>query len=150
MGVRAVRAHDAADEERRGQVHGVHGGRDHGRGRGLAMRAGHGHGVEAHAQARQHLRAVPDGQAPFACGDELGVVVKHGRGDDDDVGPVFNARAGDVFGLVLADAHLPAGVGQLRGVAALLHVRASHLHALVVCHARDAAHAHAADADEVH
>ena len=87
---------------------------------------------------------MPDLKAATARLDELGVVLEDGRGDDDD-----RVALGDVLRL-LADEHGDAGLAQLLGVTAFLDIGARHLHALVVGHAGDTAHAHAADADEVH
>ena len=44
-------------------AHGVQRGGEHGRRRGLAVRARNGQRLLAHAQVGQHLRAVPDGHA---------------------------------------------------------------------------------------
>ena len=144
VGVGAVGAHDAADEEGGVGAQRVERAGEHGRRGGLAVRARHGERIEAHAEMREHLGAMPDLKTATSCLDELGVVLEDGRGDDDD-----RIALGDVLRL-LADEHGDAGLAQLLGVTAFLDIGARHLHALVVGHAGDAAHAHAADADEVH
>ena len=148
--VRAVGAHDAADEERGVLAHGVQHAGQHGRRGGLAVRARHGKRLQVAAQVREHLRTVPDGQAPLLGGDELGVVVQDGRGHHHHVGRgVVAPGAARQVGRVVADAHVDAGGLQLLGVAALLEIRPAHAQALVEGDARDAAHAHPAHADEV-
>ena len=144
VGVGAVGAHDAADKEGGVGAQRIERAGEHGRRGGLAERAGHGERIEAHAEMREHLGAMPDLKAATARLDELGVVLEDGRGNDDD-----RVALGDVLRL-LADEHGDAGLAQLLGVTAFLDIGARHLHALVVGHAGDAAHAHAADADEVH
>ena len=149
MRVGTVRAHDAADEKRRLDAHGVHDACDHRGRRRLAVRARDGNGIEPHAQPGEHLRTMPDGEPALFGSHELGVVLEHGRGDHDDVGAFPAVCARYVCGAMLAGNNTDACLFQLLGVAALLHVGAGHAHALVVRHARDAAHAHAADADEM-
>ena len=149
MRVATIAAHDAADEERRVDAHLVKRTRDHRGGRRLSVRAGDGHRVEPNSQTGKHLGAVPDGQATLLRRDELGVVVEHRRRDDHDVGAVIGARAGNVAGRMLPDGNFDARFLQLACIAAFLHVRTSHGHALVVRNARDAAHAHATDTDEM-
>ena len=144
MRVRAPRAHDAADEERRGRLHRVERGGEH-RGRGgLAVRARDGKRVEPAAKAREHLGAMADGKPPPLRLDKLGVVLENGRGDDHRGVSLRYVRR------LLADEHLHAELLELLGVAAFLEVGAAHAHALVMRHMRNAAHADAADADEVH
>ena len=84
---------------------------------------------------------------PLARGDKLGIVVENGRAHHDHVG-----RCGAIGNVArpVPDGHRDADILQLLGVAALLEVRPGHAHALVVGYARDAAHADATDADEMH
>src|SRR5690606_27808557 len=80
-------------------------------------------------------------QPPARVGD-LGVVgLDRGR-DDDDLG-------GAEIGRVVADHHLDALLAQPPDVGALGDVAALHLVAQIVQDLRDAAHADAADSDEV-
>ena len=144
MGVRAIGAHDAADKERGVGAEHVERAGQHGRRGGFAVRAGNGKRVKADTEVREHLGAVPDLKAAALCLDKLGVVFENGRGHDDD-----GVARRDVLGF-LADEDGDAGLAQLLGVAAVLDVGAGDFHALVVGHLRDAAHADAADADEVH
>ena len=142
--VGAVLLDDAADEE--GGVHAQvveHAGDHRGR-RGLAVRAGNGDRDRIKGEVREHLRSGPDGDAQLSRSDDLGVGLGDGRGGHDDVG-------GNIVdgGRLVAQVNLDAGLLEVAGVARLLEVGAAHLAASLVKDKGDAAHAGAADTDEV-
>src|SRR5207244_3368845 len=119
-----------------------HGGDEAGGG-GLAVAAGDGHALlEAH-QLGQHLGAGDDGDAAGAGGADLGVRLAHGAGGDHHV---------DVVGEVafaVADGDAAAQLRQAAGDVALFQVGAADAIAQVEQQLGDAAHADAADPDEV-
>ncbi len=115
----------------------------HQRGRGgLAMGPADGNRpFEAHEFA-QHLGAAHHGQ-PFGPGrHHFRVVRLHRRGDDHDGG------VGEILG-AMADLDRDTFVLQPLGVVAVGEVRAAHLIAKIVQDLGNAAHANAADADEM-
>ena len=108
------------------------------------MRAGDRDLVEALAQRGEHLGTGPDVDPQLAGADDLGVGLGDGRGGHDDVG-----RDGIDGGGLVADVDLDARLLELAHVARGLEVAAGHVAAALVQDERDAAHAGAADADEV-
>ena len=111
-------------------------------GGGLAVRAGDGDAAFQPHQLGQHLGAPHHRQALRARGDQFGIVALDGGGHHHHVGAV------EVLGLV-ADGDLDALVAQALDVGAVGDVRAVHGVAEIGQHLGDAAHADAADADEV-
>ena len=107
------------------------------------MRAGDGDAALQPHQLGQHFGAAHHRQPPRAGGDEFGVVALDGGGDDNHVGAV------DVLRLV-ADGDRDALFAQALDVGRVGNVRAAHAVAERLEHLGDAAHADAADADEVH
>ncbi len=142
-GVRAELGHVAADEVRglQAEVAGRH--RQHGARRRLAVGARHHEPPAMVGEDRgEGVGAVLDGEPLRAGGGELGLVRVDGRRDDEAV----DAR--EVRGVVrrgAGDAGRPQRVEGRR----LGTVAAADVHARRREHARDPAHADAADADEV-
>ena len=138
----AIGVDDAAVDDGGIEVAGIEQCGDQRGGRGLAVRAAHGHaGLEAH-QLGQHLGAAHDGQVAVARFDQFRIVVLHRGGDDDDL------RIAEVLRLV-ADMHVDAALAQAGDVVVVGEVGALHLVAQRRHHLGDAAHADAADADEM-
>jgi hypothetical protein len=111
---------------------------------GLAVRAADGDGVlEAH-QLGEHLGAAHDRQQPLARGLELGIVLlDRGRDDDDtSASPRFSADG--------RSKHLDALARSRCTLALSATGRSPARVAEIVQHLGDAAHADAADADEMH
>ena len=141
--VRETERIDATADHRRGIVPGGHQHRVHHRRRGgLAMRAGDRDRVLHPHQLAEHLGARDHRDLARARGFDLGVVALDRARHDDDI------RLGEVIGAV------PAGDGaaDVREMArdlGIVHVGARHPVPHVDEHLGDAAHAHAADADEV-
>ena len=140
--VGAVGVDDAAVDHGRIEAAGVEQRRDHRGGRGLAVGAGDGDAAFQPHQLGQHLGAAHHRQALRAGGHEFRIVALDRRGDDDHLGAV------DVLGL-MADRDLDALVAQPVDVGAFGCVRALHRIAEIAQHLGDAAHADAADPDEV-
>ena len=107
------------------------------------MRAGDGDAAFQPHQFGQHFGAAHHRQALGARGDELRIVALDGGRDDDDVGAV------DIFRL-MADGNLDALVAQPLDVGAVGDVRTGYAVTEIGQHLGDAAHADAADADEMH
>ena len=141
--VAAERAEPAADHRRRIEAGALEHPRHHRRRRRLAVRAGD---RDARAQAHElgeHLGARNDRHVPRPRGHDFGVVRGDGRRDDDDVG------VADVVGVVSdGDAHAKRRepIGDLRAT----HVGSAHRVTEVDEQFGDAAHANAANPDEVH
>ena len=132
----------AADNEGGVEAGGGEDGGGEAGGGGFAVRTGDGDAVfEAH-EFGQHQGAGDDGYLLREGGGHFGVVFFDGGGGYDDI------RAADVFGGVAGvDAH--AQGGQVLSYRALRLVGSGDDVALVVQHFGDAAHARAADADEM-
>ena len=90
----------------------------------------------------EHLGAAHDRQAARPGGDDLGIVGLDRRRDDDDLG------GAEIFGVV-ADRDRDAEPGEPAGIGAVGEIAALHLVAEIVQHLGDAAHADAADPDEM-
>ena len=117
--------------------------RCHHRGRrGLAMGAGNRDAAFQPHQFGQHFGAAHHRNALGARRHQFRIVALDRGRDHDDVGAV------DILGLV-ADRNLDALLAQPRDVAAFGRVRALHGIAEIAQHLGDAAHADAADPDEV-
>ena len=144
VAVRLVTIDDAANEERRLEVHALEHRGSQRRGRGLAMGAGAGNRDGVARQERQHLGAVPHLNTQFAGTHKLGVGLGDGRGDDHDIGLDLVDGAGMVAHEDL-DSLLDQGAGVLRG----LQVATGDMEATLVQHQRNAGHAGAADTDEM-
>ena len=110
--------------------------------RGLAVRARNGDAAAKAHQLGKHDRARDNGNAQFARGDDLGVVLMHGRRNHHGVSPA------DVF-LVVAAEDARAKRLQTIGHGAFRQIRAAHDVAQIEHHFRDAAHARTADADKM-
>src|SRR5690606_29838331 len=109
----------------------------------LAVRAADGDRLAEAHQFGQHLGAANDRQEPFAGGLELGVgFLDRGR-DDDDFGGAQILRP-------VADEALDALLAQALDIGAVGLVGPLHAVAEILQHLGDAAHADAADADEMH
>ena len=141
-GVGAVGVDDAAIDHGRIETAGIEQRRHHRRRGGLAMGAGNRdaafqpHQFGQHFGPAHHRNALGAGRHQFRI-----VALDRGR-DHDHVGAV------DILGLV-ADRDLDALLAQPRDIAALGGVRALHGVAEIDQHLGDAAHADAADPDEV-
>ena len=142
-GVRAHVVELAADHVGRVEAAAVQDVRHHGGGRRLAVGAGDRDAAPQRHEAGEHLRPAQDGDAPLLGGTELGVVARHRRRDDD------HGRLVEVL-LAVTDRHRNARGGEHARVAVLLQVRALDADAHLVQDEGDAAHAGAADPDEVH
>jgi len=106
------------------------------------MRAGYGNaGFKTH-QLGKHFGAAYDRQKARAGFDEFGIVRLDRRGDDEDL------RVGEVL-CRMADHHFDAETAQALDVGAVGDVAALHLVAEIMHDFGDAAHADAADANEV-
>ena len=139
-----VALHDAADQEAGVEPHAVeHGGAHRGR-RRLAMGAGDREGGVAGSQSGKHLRAGPYGNTQLAGANQLRIRLGNRRGDHDHVG----LDLVDGLGL-MPDEDLHAGTGELADIARRLQVRTGHPITALMEHQGDAAHAGAADADEM-
>ena len=142
LGVRAGRDQPPADHESRVEAAlGQHARHQAGRG-GLAVRAGDGDALLQAQQLGQHQRARHDRDALGARGNHFRVVRAHRGRDHHRVGAL------DVLALVPegdAAAHRRQAPGRRVG----REIRAAHLVAEVHQHLGDAAHAGAADADEM-
>ena len=142
-GIGAVGVDDAAIDHGRVEPAGVEQRRDHRGRRGLAMRAADGDRLAEAHQFGQHLGAPHDRQQLFARRLEFRIgFLDRGR-DDDHFG------VAEIFGAV-ADEALDALVAQPLHIGAVGLVGALHAIAEIVQHLGDAAHADAADADEMH
>ena len=140
--VGVVRIDDAAIDDRRIASRGFEQRADHRGRRRLAVRAGDGDGpFEAH-QLAQHLGAAHDGKQALARGLDFRVVGFDRRGNNDD------ARIAQIFG-AMADRDFHPEFLQPAHVRAVGNVAALHLVAEVMQNLGDAAHADAADADEM-
>ena len=141
-GVRAERVDAAADDdggiEAAGREHAGH----HRGGGGLAVHAGDGDAVLEPHEFGQHLRALDDGNLARVGFDDFRIGgADRGAGDD-------HGGSGDVAGLVA----FVDGGAQLRqaiGDRTAAQIGAGDLHAEVEQDLGDAAHADAADANEV-
>ena len=142
--VRVVTLDDAADKEARVEVHAVEHRGGHGRGRRLAVRAGDGDGGIATTELGEHLRARPDGDIELTGSDELRVRLGDGGRHDDDIGCDGVDR-----GRFMADVDIDPGAGKLANIARRLEVGTAHHTAALMQDERDAAHAGAADTDEM-
>ena len=141
-GVGAERIDAAADDDGGVEAAGGEDGSDHGGGGGFAVHAGDGDAVfEAH-ELGQHLGALNDGNLAGVGFEHFRIDGADGGAGDDDGG------SGDVAGVV---AFIDGGaqVGQAVGDRAAAQIGAGDLHAQVEQDLGDAAHADAADADEV-
>ena len=132
----------AADEEGRVEAGLAQHVGDHRRGGRLAVGAGHGDAAAQLHDAGEHLGAPQHRQAGGARRAQLRVALGDGRGRHDQGG------VAEVGGVV-ADGDRDAGLDEVTRVARRLEVRAAHVDAELVEHRGDAAHARAADADEV-
>ena len=139
----AIGVDDAAIDHGGIEAAGVEQRRDHRCRRGLAVGAGDGDAAFQPHQLGQHLGAAHHRQPLRARGDELRIVGLDGRGDDDDLGAV------QILGRV-ADRDFHALVAQPLDVGAVGLIGALHAIAEIDQHLGDAAHADAADADEMH
>ena len=108
------------------------------------MGAGNRDGLVAEREGGEHLGARPDVDAKLACADDLGVRLRNGRRDDDDVRVHGVDRGG-----VMANVDLDAGSLELADVARALEVAAGDVNATLVEDERDAAHAGTTNADDV-
>ena len=134
---------DAAVHEARVLAELEQAGDDHAGRRGLAVRAGDGHEALAGDEPGEGLRTVQHGQPAVEGELVLGVVLPQRAGHDDRVG-VANV------GGVVSDRDLGAEVAQGGDVRRVAHVGSGDAMPGAEEQARDAAHAGAADADEVH
>ena len=142
-GIGAVGVDDAAIDHGRVEPAGFEQRRDHRGRRRLAVRAADGDRLAEAHQLGQHLGAPHDRQQLLARGLQLRIgFLDRGR-DDHDFG------VAEVLGAV-ADEALDALVAQALHVGAVGLVGALHAVAEIVQHLGDAAHADAADADEMH
>ena len=139
----AVGVDDAAIDHGRVEAAGIEQRRDHRGGRRLAVRAGDGDRLLEPHQLAEHLGAAHHRQEPLAGELQLGIVALDRRGDDDDLGVAE-------IGRVVADRHRHAEPAQALDVGVLGDVGALHPVAEIDQHLGDAAHADAADADEMH
>ena len=144
VGVRVIALDEATDEERRVELHAVKHGGDHRRRGGLAVGTRNRDGLVAEREGREHLGARPDVDAELAGADDLGVGLRNGRRDDDDVRVHGVDRRG-----VMANVDLDAGSLELADVARALEVAAGDVNATLVEDERDAAHAGTTNADDV-
>ena len=108
---------------------------------GVHDAAHHERGLET--QRVEHTGALPHADAARFGLDELGIAARNGGRDHRHV------AIGRDVGRVVSDEHRDARLFEPAGVARSAHIRAAHLHAQVGRDAGDAAHAHAADADEM-
>ena len=138
----AVGVDDAAVDDGRIEAAGVEQRRHHRGRRGLAVRAGDGDAALQPHQLGQHLGAAHHRQPLRARRREFRIVALDRRGDDDDLG------AAEIVGIV-ADRDRDALVAQPLDVGAVGLVGALHRVAEIDQHLGDAAHADAADADEM-
>ena len=106
------------------------------------MRAADGDRLAEAHQLGEHFGTPHDRQQFFARGLDLGVGFLDGSRHDDHLG------VADVLGLV-ADEALDAFIAQPLHIGAVRLIGALHLVAEIVQHLGDAAHADAADADEM-
>ena len=143
LGVGAVGVDDAAVDHRRVQRTGVQQGRDHGGRRRLAVGAADADRELQTHQLGQHLGAAHQRNAAFARHDQFRVRRLDRRGID------HRRDALGHMGGVVADVDAGAQLLEPLGVGAGLGVRAGHLIADLQHDLGDAAHADAADADEV-
>ena len=137
-GIHASADHDGGIEAAGGK----HGG-DHRGGGGLAVHAGDRDAVLQAHQFGEHLGARNDGNVRGAGRGDFGIVGANRRADDNHFG------AGDVVGAVAFEDDR-AERGQTLGDRRGLQVGAGNLVAEVEQDLGNAAHADAADADEVH
>src|SRR5581483_11496349 len=117
--------------------------RDQAGGSRLAMRAGNGDAAAETHQLTQHFRARNHRNARFAGGDQFGIVELDRARRDHDI-RIADMRGG------MADAHVDTKLTQALRRRRFAAIRAGHGIAEVVQHLGDAAHAHAANADEMH
>src|SRR5690606_33586292 len=108
-----------------------------------AVRAADGDRIAETHQLGKHLGAAHDGQQLLARGLQLWVGFLDGCRDDDDL------RVTEVFRLV-PDKAFDALVAKALDVGPVGLIRSLHAIAEIVQHLSDAAHADAADADEMH
>ena len=106
------------------------------------MRAGDRHPLLEPHQLGEHQRARHDRDALLARRDDLGVVGLHRRRYHHDIGAFHVGR-------LVRELHFHPELDEPLGRAVLREVRAAHLVALVHQHLGNAAHARAADADEM-
>ena len=140
--VGAVGVDDAAIDHGRIEIAGIEQGRDHRGGGGLAMGAGDRDAAFQPHQFGQHFGAAHHRDALGARRHQFGIVALDRGRHHQHIG------AGDVFGLV-ADRDLDALVAQPVDIGALGSVGALHGIAEIAQHLGDAAHADAADPDEM-
>ena len=142
-GIGAVGVDDAAIDDGRIEPAGVEQRRDHRGGRRLAMRAADGDGLAEAHQLGQHLGAAHDRQRFRArpCSSGLVFLIAD---------ETTTTSASPRFSALVADEALDALVAQALHVGAVGLVGAVHPVAEIVQHLGDAAHADAADADEMH
>ena len=141
-GVGAVGVDDAAVDHGRIEIRGIEQRRDERRRRGLAVGAGDGDAAFQPHQLGQHLGAAHHRQALLAGGNEFRVVALDRRRHHQHLGAVEVLR-------LVADGDLGALVAQPLDVGVVARVRALHRIAEVDQHLGDAAHADAADANEM-
>ena len=140
--VGAVGVDDAAVDHGRIEARGIEQRRHQRGGRGLAVGAGDGDAAFQPHQLGQHLGAPHHRQPLLARGDKFGIVALDRRRHHQHLGAV------DVGGLV-TDEDLGALVAQPLDVGVVGGVGALHRVAEIDQHLGDAAHADAADADEM-
>ena len=109
----------------------------------FAGRSGHGNHLFASAQFRQHFGAVQEGNAQFACADEVGVIGFNGSAVDDEVGLFGNA------GAVLRNNGNSLFFQTLENLKVGCTIRAGDAVSAVRRQLRDAVHAASADSDKV-
>ena len=107
------------------------------------MGAGDGDRLLEPHQLAEHLGATHHRQEPLAGELQFGIVALDRRGNDDDLGFAEVGR-------VVADRHRHAEPAEPLHVGVLCDVGALHPVAEIDQHLGDAAHADAADADEMH
>ena len=139
----AVGVDDAAIDDGRVEAAGIEQRRHHRGGGGLAVGAGDRDRLLEPHQLGQHLGAAHHRQQALARRLELGIVALDRRGDD------HHPRLAEIGGVV-ADGDGNPQLAQALDVGVVGEVGALHPVAEIDQHLGDAAHADAADADEMH
>ena len=141
-GVGTVGVDDAAIDYRRIEPAGFQEGADHRGRRRLTMRAGDRDRPFQPHQFGQHLGAPHHRHAPRPRRDDFGIIGLDRRGHDDDLGGIEIFRA-------MADRDANAEFSEPLCIGALGEIAALHLVTEIVQDLGDAAHADAADPDEM-
>ena len=112
------------------------------------MRSRNGKRLQTGSQIREHLSAMPNGQAALLRSAKLDVVLENSSGNNDDIGAVFLTDACDIGGVV-PDVNGHARLTKLLSITAVADVGARDDKTLIVGDLGNTAHANTTDADEM-